>query len=173
MEYFWLRQEHGYLHTPVIKGFHENLRRKDFTVEAALKIPERSIVYCDSEEKQDFIDILDGQLFLVSKAVRHVFQMYEKSITYKFFCFLNNITGEYANYYAPIIPAIDCLAENSFVRKDDVKIKIKIKIKAIGTASIFRVENKEKDMVVVRLDAAESFLRRNLQGIELIRLECI
>lgn len=169
MDYFWIRQDHSYVHTPVIKGFYEKMQRKDFTVESAFKIPERNVVFCDSEEKQDFIDILDGQLFLVSKTVRHVFQMYEKSMSYKFFCFLNNITGEYANYYAPIIPTIDCLAERTSGQKDDTKIKAE----AIGTSSIFRVKNKEKEVIVVRLDAAESLLRRNLRGVELIRLEGI
>lgn len=169
MDYFWLRQDHCYLHTPVIKGFHEKTRRSDFTVESAASIPERNIVYCDSEEKQEFIDILDGQLCLVSKTVRNVFRMYEKGITYKFFCFLNNITGEYANYYAPIIPATYCLAEGIPVQKNDIKIKQE----AISEASIFRAENQEKEIIVVRLDVAESLLRRNLQGIELIRLKCI
>ncbi len=156
MEYFWIQQDNRYLHIPMIQGFYQNMRRQDFMMDRAYKIPDRNVAFCDTEQEWDCIDIVDRQVFLVSEMVRQVFSMYEKRISYKFFCCLNNRTGAYINYYAPIIPQLDCLAE---------KRSIRLKKEKIGDSSIFRVKNAEKEMVVVRLDVAESLLRRNVKGI--------
>ncbi len=156
MEYFWIRQDSRYLHIPMIQGFYQNMRRQDFTIDRAHRIPDRNIAFCDTDQEWDCIDILDRQGFLVSEMVRHVFLMYEERINYKFFCCLNNRTGEYINYYAPIIPQLDCLAEKRTVKLEKGKI---------GDSGIFRVKNTEKEMVVIRLDVAESLLRRRVKGI--------
>lgn len=164
MEYFWIRQDSRYIHTPMIVDFYQSMRRQNFTVDKAYKIPDYNVVFCDTDKEWDRIDVLDSQVFMVSEMVRHVFQMYEKNIRYKFFCCLNNKKEEYANYYAPVIPELDCLAE---------KKTNGIKREKIGTSSIFRVKNPEREMVIVRLDVAESLLRRGVKGIEWKRMVLI
>lgn len=166
MEYFWLRQDHRCLHTPVMKDFYNKMSRRDFRVETAHQIPERNIMFCDADNKLEFADILDGQLFLVSKTVKQVFQMYERNLTFKFFCLLNNRSGEYANYYAPILPFIDCLSKGGSGSRNSIVLNRA----AIASAPVFRVENQDREIVVVRLDLAESLLRRRLRGLELIRI---
>lgn len=166
MDYFWIRQDNQCPYSPNMEGFYQTMQRKDFSVENAIKIPQRNIMYCNTQNKLMFIDVLDQQLFLISKEVKKVFHMYEKEISYKMFCILNNITGDYGVYYAPIIPAINCL-ENKTLRNEDC---IKIEYDKIGSSSIFRVENQWKEMVVIRLDVAESLLRRQLKGIDLKRV---
>lgn len=165
MDYFWIKQDRRYLNTPTMEGFYQKFRRKDFTSETADKIPERNIMYCDAKEKQEFPDVFDQQVFMVSEPVKHVFQMYEKDITYKFFCLLNNITGDYFVYYAPIIPCIHCITH---IKPD--KSNITIDLQATNNTGIFRAECSDKEIIIVRLDVAESLMRRNLNGFDLKRV---
>lgn len=166
MDYFWLKQDQRYLHTPEINDFYQKMRRKDFAMETAFKIPEKIVMYCNAGSEQEFIDILDRQVFLISKAVMHVFHMYERGLTYKFFCLINNISGAYGAYYAPIIPEYDCMV-NRIWRPGEV---LSIRQNLIPGSAVFRVKYDFKDIVAVRLDIAESLLRRNLRGIELMKL---
>ena len=165
MDYFWIRQNREYLNTPVIEGFYQTMRRKDFRPETAFKIPEKNVVFCSSRKSLDFLDILDGQVFLVSGMVKRVFEMYERGMSYKFFCCLNNVTGEYGTYYAPMIPFIDCLAKG---RAE--KGRTAIWQERITDRAVFRAENPLQEMVMIRLDVAESLLRRRPKGIELERI---
>lgn len=166
MDYFLIRQDPGYRYAPVMTGFHQKMRRKDFTIQNASKIPERNVMFCDTEKPLEFLDVLDGQLFLVSETVKRVFQMYERGINYKFFCLINNYTGEYGRYYAPILPVIDCLKDSKPVQRDMVEVVRE----AVGTRAVFRIDHAEREMTAIRLDVAESLLRRGLKGIELKRI---
>lgn len=65
------------------------------------------------------------------------------------------------NYYAPIFPQVDCLEEIKTSR---------IKREKIGDFSIFQIKNPDREMTAVRLDVAESLLRRRVKGIEWQRL---
>ncbi|MCC8024640.1 MAG: hypothetical protein LIP16_04960 [Clostridium sp.] len=161
MDYFWLRQDRRYVNPPVIEGFYTRMRRKDFVPENRYKIPDRNVVYCDSDKNLDFTDVLDRQLFLVSEKVKNVFKLYEKSIIYKCFCLLNNQRNEYMLYYAPLISEID-----SFFNENELTLKGE----GMGSSSIFRVKCESKEVIVVRLDVAESLLRRNPEGIELRKI---
>lgn len=164
--FFLLSQDQKYRNPPVIEDFYQRMRRKDFTVELADKIPDRNVVYCDTNRKQDFLDVLDQQVLLVSREVKEVFQMYQRDINYKYFCCLNNVTGEYKNYYAPILPFLNCIAgQGARGNREELKL-VRNKI---GDAGIFRIPFYENGLTVIRLDVAESLLRRKLKGIELKR----
>lgn len=165
MDYFWIRQDRRYENSPVIEDFYEKMQRKNFTPERKHRIPDRNVVYCDTFRKLDFTDIVDGQAFLVSEKIRRVFEIYERQITYKFFCILNNLADEYMTYYAPILPVVDCMVKPGPGREN----KLILRESAIDSASIFRVKYDEREIVVVRLDVAESLLRRDVRGVELIR----
>lgn len=78
MEYFWIRQDNRYIHTPIIKDFYQTMRRQNFVTDKAYRIPDYNVVFCDTDKEWDRIDVLDCQVFLVSDLVRHVFCMYEK-----------------------------------------------------------------------------------------------
>lgn len=165
MDYFWIKQDRRYVNALNMEGFYQKMRRKDFTLATADKIPDRNVMYCDAIEKQESPDILDQQVFLVSAPVKRVFQMYEKNITYKFFCLLNNITGDYFIYYAPIFPCVNCITS---IKPD--RSNITVNLHAINEMGIFRAECQDKDIIIVRLDVAESLMRRNLKGIDFKRI---
>lgn len=158
MDYFWLRQDDRYLNPPRIHGFIKKYRRSDFTIENEYKIDEKNVVFVDSKIPLDYVDVIDSQVFLVNENVKRVFEMYETSVRYKTFCLLDNRNKDLKLYYAPILPVI----------QGDPKSIIEKEQK--GDRAVFRIEELPYDGVVIRLDVAESLLRRGLYKMRIHRL---
>lgn len=169
MDYFWIRQDERYLYLPRIRHFITKYKRSDFTIENAHKISERNVVFVDSEKLLDYVDVIDRQLFLISEGVREVFEMYDPSITYKTFCLLNNARMELKLYYSPIIPQIDGTTEPNRFREGRRTGMQLILLRERLNRPILRVNELSPDGVVIRLDVAESLLRRGLYKMNLTR----
>ena len=171
MDYFWLRQDSRYLHLPNIRNFIRDYRRADFTVEKAHKIAERNVVFVNSDKPLDYGDVIDKQLFLVSERVRKVFEIYEPSIFYKIFCLLDNIQGDAKLYYVPIIPVVQGTDELENFRKIyRTEGRIILKKRFFEDRSIVRISELTYDGVIIRLDVAESLLRRGIHKLSMTRL---
>lgn len=149
MDYFILQQDYRYYQYPNIVGFNEQYNRRDFVSENAYKIPDRNIVFSNISQKVNYIDYLNTPIILISEKIKKVFSMYDKSLLYKYFCILNNQTSEYGNYYVPIVNTQ----------------------KEINGKCIVKLEQQKGEFIVVRLDVAESLLRRNVRGVKLLPLE--
>lgn len=164
MDYFWIRQDKRYRHIPAIQEFYSTFKRKDFVEENAIRIPEKNVVFTNSPVALDYVDILDEQMFAVSQPVRDIFRMYEPSMEFKDFCLLNNTLNDYKRYFTPVLVSIPCV-------KDYFKnIPVLIKERVIES-SILRVQDAKEEMVIIRLDVAESLLRRGIRKYELYQIK--
>ena len=172
MEYFRIRQDSRYLHAPVFSNPEEVIqRRKSISIENADQIQDVSVLFADGPHRLDFLDILDKQFFLVSMEVKKVFAMYEPSMIFKNVCILNNEMDEYGQYALPLFREPDCVAEGSEISPDRSYIK-KLRIRQMdGLDSIFKVAGLMTDAVIIRLDVAESLLRRGIRRFALERVE--
>lgn len=164
MKYFRIRQDKRYLHPPHITNLEDIVkRRKDVTLQNALKTKEVTVAFSNVKSQIDFMDVLDSQLFMVSHRIREVFTMYEPALIFKEVCIINNCTDEYGRYFLPLLTELDCLSETCVVSPDRSYIK-HIKLKHINKApSIFKVAGLMTDIVAVRLDVVESLLRRDIR----------
>lgn len=172
MDYFRISQDKRYLHTPVITNLNEIiLRRADTSIGNASKIPDINVGFAKPEDHIDFIDILDSQMFMVLDRVKDVFKIYEPGMTFKAVCILNNKTGAYGNYHIPVLPEIDCLSPESEVSPDKSHInRLVLKQEVPEDHTVFKVKGLLTDVVVIRLDVAESLLRRNIKKYNLNRI---
>lgn len=171
MDYFILTQDKRYRRVPTLHGLNQPVMHRDLKPGSAYKIADVGVYFSNSEYPQDYIDIMDHQLFMVSRDMKKVFQMYDPSMRFKLFCVLNRKTNEMGEYYAPIFREIDCVSENSQFNLDKSFIKhLVLHRSMIGEQSIFRVSGLRKETVIIRLDVAESLLRRKLRGISLNRV---
>lgn len=170
MEYFILKQDKRYINPPSIKDLYSLLRRKELCRKEEHKIPQRNIVFATSERKLDFLDVLDDQIFLVTDKVKKVISIYEPTAVYKTFCILNNRKNEYGLYYAPILPEVNCVYVTNGLGQ---KRTLLLDRKKAGIHGFFRATGTEKETTVVRLDAAESLLRREVRGMVLEKIETI
>ena len=72
----------------------------------------------------------------------------------------------------PIFQEIECLSENAEFNLNKTLVKrIILDNKKINGKKIFKIKESSKTLIVVRLDVAESLLRREFSGICLERLE--
>ena len=164
MEYFRIRQDHRYLHPPVITNTIDMVPgRRAVSLENSKRIPDVNILFADAPYSLDFLDVLDSQLFLVSPEVKKVFLIYESEMAFKEVCILNNKTEEYRLYALPLFLEMDCLAEGSIVSPDRSHVKRLCLRKDPEAPSIFKAAGLMTDVVMIRLDVAESLLRRGIQ----------
>ena len=133
MDYFLLKQDERYTNTPRLRDIFYKVNVKNINRENSHKIDDVVIFQVDAEERCEYIDILDKQIFLISEKLINVIFKYDPEMT---------------------------------IYKKIVLDKEKIQEK-----KIFRIKEISKNLVVVRLDVAESILRRKPKGICLERLE--
>ena len=164
MEYFRISQDKRYTHPPVITNLNDIIqRRTQLSEEEAQEVADINVAFAKPEKTLDFVDVLDSQMFLVGEQVRDVFGMYEPLLTFKSVCILNNMTGDYRNYYAPVFRTIDCYSEKSEANRNRSIIeKLVLRESEIRNLGIFKVGNVGTEVVVIRLDVAERPLRRGI-----------
>lgn len=175
MDYFWIKEDKTYMHTPVITNLNDIVnRRAAMSLENAINIPDINVGFARSERPLDYIDVLDGQLFLVNDGVKKVFSVYERSLQFKTVCILNNLDGSNCNYYAPLFVNVDCLPdEYKAVRNRNNLEKMIIKASSVEDYSVFKIAGIDTDIVIIRLDVAESLLRRNIRKLTLERVQLV
>lgn len=174
MEYFLIKQDRRYTRTPSIENFNRIAYRWEFTMEKCRKIEDMNMTTASSPERLDYLDILDTQVFLVSKEAKKMFTLYDPTLRYKMFIMLNKKIpgGETGEYYAPIFRQVDCVAPESEFNLDKSHIKKLVLFqRKISHIPVFRVGKIKAEATIVRLDLAERLMRRNLRGFLLEKVE--
>lgn len=171
MDYFRLRQNQNYVNPPRITNIQDVVaRRLDVTKENTDKINNINVVF-SGNTKVDFIDIVDEQLFLVSENVKAVFQMYEPVLEFKEICILNYQTDQYSRYFLPLFESLDCISEESSIAPDKSEVMTLVLKSLPVEKCIFKVAGLFTDIVIIRLDVAESLLRREITRFTLERVK--
>ena len=107
---------------------------------------------------------------LIAKHLKPVISMYQKNIEMKAVAFVEKELEKQTIYYVMDIPEIDCASSES---KLDHMGKIKELVldkEKVGNQRIFYV-SRYHGRAIVRLDVAESILRRNSYGIAFEKLK--
>lgn len=172
MEYFRIKQDPECLESVVIPDAIKQIDRRYVTPKEADRIEAVTIFRLDGKDYPEFIDVLDRQLFLISSQLKAVFGLYVPKLKYKMVIVANSEKGLVNTYHLPIFAAVDCLSEQSIMTPDKRNVKkLVLKESLIGSKAIFKVQHNFETIIIARLDAAESILRRNLQGIKMYRVE--
>ncbi|WP_252250536.1 DUF1629 domain-containing protein [Clostridium sp. ZBS13] len=172
MDYFLLKQDERYTNTPRLKDMFHKINTKDINRLNAHKIDDVIIFQVTAEERCEYLDVLDKQLFLISEKMMKIICKYDTDIVFKILPLIDSKRHTQENYYLPIFENIEALDEKSeFNLNRTIVKKIVLNKKKIEGKKIFRIKESEKTLVVVRLDVAESLLRRKLRGISLEKLE--
>lgn len=170
MEYFYISQDKRYRNAPEINHFYDRYYPNLFNPTESYRIPEKNVVYCQSEKNVDMVDIISGPVFFVSEEVKKVFSAYDDTICFKLFFLLNTVADQGQLYYVPILPEFDCLKLDKKMRGPQLYLDSR----KMEGRYICRVQGKEYNGgLVVNKEVAESLLRRRLKGISYRRLEVI
>lgn len=170
MNYFLISKDEIYEKAPNIINWYEDERLIN---ERNLNLLEnRKILKIRNEEKIVWTDIISNPNFFVSEKVKGVINKYDNKIKFKQVILLDIIGAEAEVYYLPILKFINCLSEESEIIGNTIK-RCVIKKEIIKDEKIFRIGDVNKRYIVVRLDLAESMLRRETRGIKLEKIEVI
>jgi hypothetical protein len=169
-EYFLLKRDRRYGNAPTPINFFFELGGRKINRKDAYKLPGRTIVDIEKRSEYDRVDLIDGSLFLVSDAVKNVFSFYDDEIFFKTVVLMIGDGSVQMKYNLPIFKEIACFRESG-ERAGTVVKKIVLARDSIGTGSIFKIAETRQRHIIVRLDVAESLLRRKLRGLSFTETE--
>jgi len=172
MDYFLLKQDERYTNTPRLMDLFNKMNVRNINLLNAHKIEDILIFKVKVDEKSEFLDIIDNQLFLISKPVKEIIEKYDGGILFKTLALIDQLHNKQENYYLPILEELEVLSDAAELNLNKTVVKkIILNKEKIKDKKIFKIKESSKTLIVVRLDVAESLLRRNFKGIKLERLE--
>lgn len=172
MDYFLLKQDERYINTPRLIDVFKKINLKYMNLIDGHKIEDFIVFNVKADEDSEFLDILDNQLFLICEGIKKIIEKYNSNILFKCTPLVDSMHNKDKNYFLPIFEEIRCLSETAELNLNKTVVKkIVLDKEKIKGKKIFKIKESSKPLIVIRLDAAESLLRRNFKGIKLERLE--
>ncbi|MBU3218122.1 hypothetical protein LL033_22100 [Clostridium estertheticum] len=172
MDYFLLKQDERYTNTPRLIDVFKKINMKNLNLLNAHKIEDMIIFNVNADDNCEFLDVLDSQLFLISNELKKIIEKYNSDILFISLPLIDGLHDRQENYSLPIFEEIEALSDKTELGLDKRIIKnIIISKEKIQGKKIFRIKESTKPLIVVRLDVAESLLRRDFKGIKLERLQ--
>lgn len=172
LRYYLLRLSPGYARPPVIENWFDKINKRHITPEESFRLPYRTILPIRPNEQTVFTDIVMLPFFLVSAKLKSVMELYEPGLVYKEVILMDRKNRLVSLYFLPIMEKTVCLSDRSEFSMDKSMIKkAVIDTNRTGNKSILLLGGVSSTNVLVRLDFAESALRRGLEGISLIPVE--
>lgn len=171
MDYFLLKQDERYSNVPLLLDVMSKIDKRNINVLNAHKIEDTIIFYVKANEETSYLDILHRQLYLVSDKLKKLLEKYDSNIIFKAMPLIDLEHEIQENYFLPIFEEVEALSENCEFNLDKSVIKkLILDEKKIKEKKIFKIKHSEQTLIVVRLDVAESILRRDFTGIKLEKL---
>jgi hypothetical protein len=172
MDYFLLKQEEEYKNVPELIDVFNKIDARNINLLNAHKIEDIIIFNVKCDDETEFLDILDRNLFLISEGMKKIIKKYDSEIILKTIPLIDLQNDRQENYYMPIFEDIECLSEKARLNLNKTVVKkIVLDKEKIRGKKIFKIKESSKNLIVVRLDVAESLLRRAFKGLSLERVE--
>jgi len=134
-------------------------------------IPTTLPLYVSEAGDVEYPDYIESPLMLVSEILKKIMGKYQKDVIFKTVVLIEKGKNRQELYYLTSAPKIDCASDETvYDARGDVK-ELVLDREKIGHARIFCADGYERQLLV-RLDAAESILRRDPDGVwfEKVRL---
>ncbi|WP_297430168.1 DUF1629 domain-containing protein [Clostridium sp.] len=172
MDYFLLKQDKRCSYVPRILDWFNKVDLRHLNLMDADKIKDEMIFYVNSESNNNYFDILDNQLFLVSEEMKKILEKCDPNIIFKMAVLTDFNNSKQNIYYLPIFEEIEALSEDAEMNLNKTVVKkLILNEDKIKNKKVFKLKESSKSMVIVRLDVAESILRRDFNGLELEKVE--
>lgn len=118
-----------------------------------------------------YTDFIERPLLLASAGFTTVVRLYNKDYAYKSVVLTEAKSGAQKVYWTIDVPEAHCLSPSSEYNPDSTLRRVVICEDAAQGRSMFRIKNIHWNIYVIRLDLAESLLRRKLYGFSLEALK--
>ena len=171
MEYYQIKQREDLRRVPKLLNVFGTVDKRDLIPERMQRVPEVLFYKTEAPEHAQYPDIIDRDLFLITPALMQAFKIYEPDLPYILTVLSDMKHEDYTNYHMPVFEEVECLSEQTEYNMDKSVIKkLVLDEGKTGGRALFRIKHGIQPIIVARLDAAESILRRDFIGIALERL---
>ena len=176
-KYYLISQQSGLYPLPRTIDWNKSVDKTFLTERLSYKQP---MLSCVLVEKSDMIEIIYPDILFIdyipvlSEKALEILKIYEPAMTVKQVNLIEGIGEDIKPYHIPILKEVDCLSEKTiFKRGRQIDKGVLIK-ENIPDFSIFKIAGEiDKHKTVVRVDLAESLLKRRLKGVTLKEMEVI
>lgn len=173
MRYFLLKPDKRYPNVPEVINWYQKEEAGRLLQGAYDRLPRRMLFPVKGDRDIQFFDMLFHPFFVISNPIKKVLELYEPHYFYKEIIYLNQKAHQAEEYFLPILPKISCLTEDSQYNLDHSMVtKAVIDPSKVGDVSLFQLQEVKNRQMVIRLDLAESLLRRKAKGF-LLEEACI
>ncbi len=140
----------------------------------AYKIPNCCVVDMKTPMEVFFPDILTEPFLMVSEEAAQVIEMYEPETVFKTIYLLETESELHATYFMPFVEEVECLSEQTKRSRGGTELyEIVLRKDVVAGKTVFRIAGFTHPHLIVRLDALESMLRRDISGIRLKELSMV
>lgn len=166
MDYFIMKTDERLCRLPKMQ-MPKELSFMEMTRQKVEKITMPSIVYVKGEHglSIDYADYLEKPIPLIADKFQKILQKYQQDMLFHRVILIEKETGQQRPYYLMMPPRIICAdkEESRYDAMGNVQDFV-LDMKKVGDRKIFLAEDYERQLLV-RLDVAESILRRESDGI--------
>lgn len=170
-EYFVLKQDERLTDAPMLLNVRKQVNTRDIHRTSAHKLAETMIFQVKAEKESTFADVMDGQLYVLSERLKRLVEMYAPDTIFKLTPLIDLVHHRQRNYYLPIFEEVEALSPKTERAGDGSVIrKLVLQSDQLQGKRIVQIKESAKPLIVVRLDVAESILRRDFTGVRLERV---
>jgi hypothetical protein len=172
MRYFQLMLNPRYDAAPILRGWAKKYDTRFINEKDSHKLPQRELLFIDPSEDTVFPDVLSSPMLLVTKKVLDAIEIYVSNMVSKQIVLLDGENGASETYFLPILKSADCLHPSTEWNSDGRTFKrLVLKRDRLRRDAVFHPERASHTVAIIRLDLAESILRRGANGIGLKPIE--
>ena len=166
MTYFILHQDRRIQNAPKLNVSKQELRTlRQFPTPEDME--ETIIIYVEGElmmRKIDYPDLIEGPVLFISEKFKSLMSKYQRNIWMRTIVLIDKKTDQQRIYYAIYPPQLSCASKHSTLDFDDEFKTFILDETQVGHHRIFMAKGMKKKLIV-RLDVAESLLRRQANGV--------
>lgn len=172
MDYFLLSQDNTIPNAVEPVGILKTLDRDMINKENAHIMDGLAVQFEVKESSSvEYVDFIESPVPLVSDKLKEILSKYDKKVIFKPI-FLADIKRSRQEVYWLMVPEdVECLSPKSEFNKNGTIKSIVIDEERVKYCRVFKIKGVLENLIVIRLDVAESILRRGFSGIRLTRLE--
>lgn len=170
MKYYKLADTPELSHAPKLKDWYGRFEVRNITLKGFPNLPDRELIFVESEPEMKFTDIVRFPFLLISPQVKKVIKMYREVCFTKEIVLYDQKNDRPELYYLPVLEENDQI-QLVIQQYEDGRCTEQIgqptRQKATVSKHLFWVTQGDKRHTILSLDLAESLIRRGVTGLGL------
>jgi len=169
-----MQLDEGCKNAPRIANWYDTFREKNIDLTNFAGIPDSVSLDIEPNPNTIFTGIITHPALMLHSDIHHIASMYIQGLPSKR-VILTDVNSDYSElYYMIWLRKVSCLSEKSILSQNKAKYeKLVLDHTKLLEHKIFFPQSHAGTEPIVNLDVAESILRRNSCGINLIELEVV